>query len=147
MKSYKTVNGTSFHEETPDKVCQILSDAINTRRRLKLTFGDTETGRSWNEEHDTRGRIGRSTGTNKIPLLIHNTRSIGGGAILDQCIIKIIDTATGQILYRHEMYQEQEFKITPSDMKEYTHNVLINGALYSRHRSERSAKILVSKLK
>lgn len=147
MNNYKLINGLNFNEQTPDKVCRILTSAAETRTRLKLTYGDTNTGRSWNEEHDTTGRIGVSTGTVKIPLLIHNKRSTGGGAILDQCIIKIIDMNTKKILYKNENYQEQTFEIVPSDMEQYKYNVLINGNLYSRHKSEKSAKILISKLK
>ena len=146
MKNYKVINGTSFNENTPNDVCNILSNAINSRKRLKLYYGDIETGRNWNEEHDIIGYIGRSTGTNKIPLLIHNSRSIGGGAILDNCIIKIVETETGRTLYKANNFQKTKFDIVPSDMPEYSNNVLINGNLYSRHKTERAAKLLVKKL-
>lgn len=143
----KVINGTTFKVSTPDKVCNILNDAMISRRRLKLMYGNLETGKSWNEEYDIIGYVGRSTGNSKIPLLIANSRSMGGGAILDDCILKITDVKTGQCLYKHENIKEQTFEIVPSDMAEYSHNVLIDGQLYSRHRTERSAKMLISKLK
>lgn len=146
MNKYKEINGISFKADANEQVCNILSSAIQSRKRLKLTFGDVKTGRSWNEEHDIIGRIGKSCGTVKVPLLIHNARSTGGGAILDNCIIKIVDIESGIILYKAANFQEQEFKIVPSDMPEYSYNVLINGQLYSRHRTERSAKVLIKKL-
>lgn len=137
-------SGTAYHEETPARVCEILETAIKSRQRLQLYYGDANTGKNWNEELDTRGTIGRSTGTVKIPLLIATSRSHGGGAILDHCIVKIRNKYG--IIYRHENLQESTFEIVPSDLPEYSHNVLIDGEIYSRHKTERSAKLLVKKL-
>ncbi len=141
-------NGTAFHEQTDGKICDILDRYINNRNRLKLYFGDVETGRDWHEELDTTGTIGRSSGTIKVPLLLANTRSTGGGAILDHCIVKIKDTKKGTVLYQNPNYQKSTFEIVESDMKEkgYTHNVNINGQIYSRHKTELSAKRLINKL-
>lgn len=104
--TYKLINRTAYHLETPDAICKVLEEARlkGYRQRLLLDFGDTETGKSWQEKFDIAGYIGRSTGRIKIPLLIHNTRSSGGGAILDHCIIKITDTRTKQVLYKHKKY-------------------------------------------
>ena len=146
MKNYKVVNGISFKEETSQEVCNVLSYCLETRKRIKLTYGDVKTGKSWNEQHDICGRVGRSTGEIKIPLLIHNSRSNGGGGILDHCIIKIACSETGKILYQANNYQKQEFKIVVSDMPEYQFNVLIDGKLFSRHKTERSANVLIKKL-
>ena len=46
--------------------------------------------------------LSRSTGTSKIPLIIHNIRSAGGGAILDDCIVKI--TIDKKTVYQHPKY-------------------------------------------
>lgn len=104
MKKYKEINGTSFDNETPEKVCNIINEYMSKRKRLILDYGDTETGKSWGELNDIRGTIGRSTGTVKIPLLIKTSRSYGGGAILDNCIVKITDAETKRVVYQHENY-------------------------------------------
>ena len=101
---YTTVNGTSYDINTDKKIVSILDDAIINRKRLKLDYGNTETGENWNECYDIIGRIGRSTGTIKIPLLILTSRSYGGGAILDSSIIKITDKKTGIIGHRKTNY-------------------------------------------
>ena len=145
-KYYTTTNGTSYDINTDKKVVSILDDAIINRKRLKLDYGNTETGESWNECYDIIGRIGRSTGSIKIPLLILTSRSYGGGALLDSCIIKITDIKTGKVIYKNQNYKEKVFNIVPSDLPDYTVNVNINGKLYSRHKSERSAKMLIGKL-
>lgn len=138
-------SGTAYHTETPDRVCEILENARTAGTRLQIYYGDTQTGRDWNEENDTRGTIGRSGGTVKIPLLIATSRSHGGGAILDHCIVKIRSN-TGNVIYQAPNYKQPQFEIVPSDLPQYTHNVNINGELYSRHKTERSAKLLVKKL-
>lgn len=100
----KVINGTTFHAETPIEVCNILNDAISSihSKRIRIFLGDRETGKDWNEFHDTIGYVGRSTGLTKIPLILHNKRSTGGVAILDDCIVKI--TVDKKTVYQHLKY-------------------------------------------
>lgn len=93
---YCVVNGTSYHKETSNEVIKILEICRENNTRIVLDYGDTKTGKSWNEKYDVTGRIGRSTGNIKIPILLYNSRSIGGGAILDHCIIGI-KTSIGKV--------------------------------------------------
>lgn len=104
-KQYKIVDGTYYDARTPDAVISVLEMSRKTKTRLRLDYGDTNTGQSWGEQYDILGHIGRSTGSIKIPLLIHNSRSIGGGGILDYCIIKISESKGGRVLYRDENYK------------------------------------------
>ena len=107
---YKVVNGTAYHESTPDAVVNILEDARNSSRgtRLRFALGDTETGKDWNEIYDVNGYIGRSTGSVKIPLLISKTTSHGGSGILDNCIVKIERKRQGERGYT-EVYQHSKY--------------------------------------
>ena len=134
-KQYKKVGQLSFDSRTPDRVCEILESYNRTGReqRLRLYYGDTETGRCWMEEHDTIGYIGRSTGSVKIPLLIHNSRSMGGGAILDHCIVKI--TANGHTLYEHPNFNMPEVTVKENA-------VLFDGDIYAICDNERKAERL-----
>lgn len=100
--NYKIINGTSYHAETSEKVCSILENARINRQKIRIFLGDSETGRDWTEEYDTTGTIGRSTGDIKVPLIIKNTRSMGGCAILDHCIVKI--TIDKRTVYQHPTY-------------------------------------------
>lgn len=135
-----------FSQETPDEVCQLLVRLNQSRERVKIRLGDPETGRDWNEEWDTIGTIGRSTGTQKIPLLIQTTRSLGGGAISDSKVLKVTNAKTGKVLYKHPKYQERKIDIVDGDMPEYPYNTTIDGVLHGRHKSIRSAKITVNRL-
>ena len=106
--------GTAFHGSTPDEVAAVLENARNSGTRLYLRYGDTETGRDWLEEYDVAGRIGRSVGRLKVPLLLATVRSSGGAAILDHCIVRIA-TAKGQVLYQHPRYIVPEFVVETRD--------------------------------
>lgn len=101
MKEYKEINGTSYDVRTNDKIINVLEKCRRNGTRIILDYGDTETGESWNEVYDITGRLGRSTGNVKIPILLHNSRSIGGGAILDHCIIGIKESKGGKVLYSY----------------------------------------------
>lgn len=97
--------GTWYSTRTPEGVVLCLERLRYSGARVRLHYGDRETGRDSLQEHDVEGRISRSTGPKHIPLLIHNTRSAGGGHLLDDNIVKI--RTTGQrvsVLYQHPKY-------------------------------------------
>lgn len=97
---YKVVDGTSYNEETPDIVVAILERSRREQLRLVITYGDVKTGKAWNDAGPNRGHVGRSTGENKIPLLVKTSRSLGGEALLDSCIVKITEARSGRVLYQ-----------------------------------------------
>jgi len=103
-KKYKIYNGTFYSIETSDEMVRTLDRLKENRERVTFRFGDTKTGKDWGEEHDITGRIGRSTGEVKIPLLIHNARSFGGGGLLDAHIVKIIKSKGKQTIYKNPKY-------------------------------------------
>lgn len=106
-EKYKIVNGTFYDTRTPQEVIDVIESARAGGRRVRLSYGDTETGRDWQEQYDIVGRIGRSAGPVKVPILIHNRRSIGGHAILDHCIVRIVSSVGGRVLYQHPKYYVQ----------------------------------------
>lgn len=146
MKKYVECNGTSYNEKTPQEVINVLEEARASQTRVKLYYGNLETGKNWNEEHDTVGYIGRSIGTIKIPLLIYNRRSCGGGPVLTDCILKI-RTTKGEVLYTHPKFQDPKIDIVKSDLPEYKFNTIIDGNLYGRHKNLKNAELLKSKLR
>lgn len=97
----KVVNGMYFSENTNNKVCNILS---TSKERLRFYYGDIKTGKCWMDEHDTIGYVGKSCGSVKVPLLIKNSTSTGGGAILDHCILRIDSTTRKTTLYKQDNF-------------------------------------------
>lgn len=145
MKTYKVIDGMSFDITTPDEVCKLLVRLNKTRERVKIHYGDHETGVDWLDEFYVTGTIGKSGGICKIPLMIHNTRSKGGFSILDKCIVKI-KGLDGRILYKTKNYKELTIEIVDGDLTEYPYNTLVNGKLFGRHKTLRSANMLKKKL-
>jgi hypothetical protein len=88
---YKVVNGTFYDEGTPDEVCRVLEYARERRRRLAIAYQA--------ESAPEYGYVGRSMGPVKAPLLIHNSRSMGGGTICTRIIVEIRDSKTKELLY------------------------------------------------
>jgi len=90
-------------------------------------------------------------------LLIHNRRSLGGGAILDHCIVRIIETRIGRVLYSHAHYHTGCFSIReigPDEMcgteklreRGYEFAVDVDGRNHGNFRSRKAAERFVKKM-
>ena len=133
----------TFNEKTCDKVKECLEHYYNSKSRVRIWYGDNNTGMSWMEEYDTMGTIGRSTGQQKIPLLIKNSRSSGGGGILCHCIIRIDVISSKRIIYKHPLFNVPSLGVYPNldeDTKaKYPFIVLKYGTIQARFKSRTSA--------
>jgi len=92
-----------------DTVSKLLNELVHTGKQVRLFYGDKETGRDWGEENYVTGTIGRSTGIKPIHLLINNSRSYGGLAILEDCIVKLM--VNKRVVYVHPLYNQPEYVI------------------------------------
>ena len=156
MKEYRVVNGTSYDPRTPEVVIRVLEAARASRTRLHISFGETsgaDAGRDWLEEFDCYGYIGRSMGPIKVPLLIANRRSRGGGALLDHCIVRIRSSAGGQVLYQHPAYRFGEMEVrskltaaTLPDGRLLTVDLLRDGELHASFETMLHARRWIRKL-
>jgi hypothetical protein len=154
---YKRYAGIYFHADTPPEVVQALNTARLARTRLRLHFGDTVTGRDWLEEHDLEGTIGNSTGPLKVPLLVPTSRSHGGPALLDHCIVQIKETRSGRVLYRHPNYHTGTLAVREIGPNEtcgtenlralgYTVAVDMDGTNHANFRSRKAAERFVRRM-
>jgi hypothetical protein len=120
---YVERNGTAYHAgmdfkdgtkdvrgATPDAIISALESARLSGAHVRMFYGD-EHGRDWCEEWEVSGTIGRSTGRIKIPLIIKTSRSSGGPAILDNCIVRLL--VNGCEVYRQSNYQLPVFRVRP----------------------------------
>lgn len=110
LEVYSQVNHSLMH---------ILNNSRKYGFRIRIWYGDRKTGRSWNEEYDVMGRVGRSCGNIKIPLLIYNKRSYGSGALLVGSIIRIDDIEDKQTLWKVSNFhvEKMEIKYNPAREK------------------------------
>lgn len=139
MKNLIDFNGLWFYEGTSQKIMSIVYNNQGRENRLRFWYGDKETGKSWNEENDVCGYISRSAGTKKIPLLINNRNSSGGGALMTDSIVKIVETKTGRVLYQHDTFSQPIFSVCISDLPEYHSNVNADNETHARFKSYKSA--------
>ncbi len=105
MIKYKVINGTSYDAVTPQAVIDILerSRAKRENYRLVIFYGNLKTGQAWGDILECF--VGRSSGTIKIPLEIHNRNCTGGPGLLDDCIVKILLARGKRVLYKHPKYK------------------------------------------
>lgn len=94
---------TYFDPGTDAKAARVLETCRRDGRKLRLMLGDTATGRCWLDEYDVVGRIGRSSGPLKVPLLIEPGAD-GGVAILTSRLLRIVEWNTSRDLYRHPAF-------------------------------------------
>lgn len=102
LKVYKNVNNSLMN---------ILLNSFAYRFRIRIWYGDQETGRSWNEQYDTMGRIGRTTGNIKIPILVKNSRSWGGEVVLVGSIIRIDAIEDKRTLWEVPNFHVEDMKV------------------------------------
>lgn len=108
------IKKTWFDPDTPAKVRRILEQYRKGGGELRVFYGDPETGRSWMDENDVLGTVGRSCGIFKVPLLIEKGER-GGPAMLDGCIVRLMDAETGKELYRHPEFSVPEMEIRSTE--------------------------------
>ena len=124
---------TYFEPGTDARAAKVLESRRTHHRKVRLILGDTSTGEPWLEEHDVVGRIGRSMGSLKVPLLIEPGED-GGGAVLCASLLAIVDWNSGDVLYRHRAYREIDLSIKPSGDTERPWDVLRREEVVARFR-------------
>lgn len=117
----------TFNEKTCREVQAAIIKAYNRGDRVRIWYGDTTTGESWLEEYDVTGKIGRSLGPTQIPLLVKNSRSYGGGALLDSSIVRIDSITQRYTLYKHPSFNAGDLVEVVPTSPEYVEAVARNG--------------------
>ena len=123
--------------KTNSGIVVLLKKLTESKQRIRIVYGNTTTGEDWLQEYDVIGSIGKSTGTNQIPLLLSNSRSTGGGAILEDCILKIVDVKSKKVLYQHDKYLAPKFDIVPSIVG---YSVAVDGNVQANFKTIKQAQ-------
>lgn len=132
--------GTWYGLKTPLAVRHVLESARRSGSRIRIFLGDKDTGRCWNDEYDVIGRVGRSTGILKSPLMISRRNSTGGGAILCDCIIRIQAVYDKRVLYQHPRFAMSKFEIVPATSDDYLSGVNVDGMLHAQFKKPGQAE-------
>ena len=108
FKYGENIHNEGWKYKENEELWKVLSSLVHSGRRVRIWYGDTETGRSCNEEHEVTGTIGRSTGRIAVPILIDSSRSHGGGALFDDLIIRIDDIKEKRTIYRLDNFHVED---------------------------------------
>ena len=104
-------NKLEVFDNVNEALMSLIIRAWKYKFRIRVFYGDIHTGRSWNEDYDVMGTIGRTTGNIKIPILVHNKRSWGGGALLLSSVIRIDDIEDKKTLWKLPNFHVEKMTI------------------------------------
>ena len=104
---YFQLEETHYKRGTSTQVACVLEQARRERVRVRVFYGDAATGRAWGDDSEC-GYVGRSAGRVRVALIVHNSRSLGGPAILTDCVVKIETTRGHRVLYQHPNYHSNQ---------------------------------------
>lgn len=117
----------TFNAKTSESVKNAIIKAYNSGARVRVWYGDTVTGEAWLEEYDVSGKIGKSAGEVKIPLLIKNSRAFGGCGLLDSSIVRIDNISSRSTIYKHPTFSTGDLVECVPTSAEYLEAVSKNG--------------------
>ncbi len=130
LRIYAThpANRKTFYvtDNVPPKLIQVLESLIRSGERVHLFKGDADTGEDWLEDFEVVGRIGRSMGPMRVPLLIEDGEC-GGGSIITNSVLRIQRLSDGKDLYRHPAYKTPEIELCSSKEKGYVADAVCDG--------------------
>lgn len=89
--------------------------AYSNQKRVRIYYGDQDTGVVWPEEHNTMGYIAKSTGKLHAFILVYNHWSLGGDAIAPRTVVGIQDVKTKQFLYKNEKFYNPRYYVEPNE--------------------------------
>lgn len=128
--------GMWIEDPTDPKVVEIIRQYHSSRKRLRIFYGDSKTGRDWMSEYNVIGTVGRSTGTMKIPLLIASTRSYGGGAISTSSIVRLMDVKNKSELWSHPFYHQPAIETCESGHASVPFGIKVHGKEHANFKTD-----------
>lgn len=98
---------------TCDDVRNVLGEVYQKRSlkstRLRIWYGNTETGRAWNDTFNVAGYIGRSASRHPQPVVQQFKSAMQGEVLSTDKIIRIDIVETGETVYRHKHFHVPAF--------------------------------------
>lgn len=109
----KRVGQFIFSKETPNDLILVLLKALQSKKRVRLYYGDRVTGLDWLEEYDTMGYIKFKTSHSgmKSLILVSRKDSTGGNLIPTGAVVKI--TLDKTVIYQAQNYTLPRFDVVP----------------------------------
>lgn len=153
-KEYKICNGTFYSAEALDGAVLALEYARANKIRIRIFYAyktaeEKENGAKdsefdvlevWNDEFDCIGRLGRSNGNIKTPILLSSSSSCCGLPILDSRAV-LVKTTEGKVLFSAGGLKFPEWKVNADNDKKtcellYKTSLMKDFKVYATCRNE-----------
>ena len=153
-KEYKVCDGTFYSADALDGAILALEYARTNQIRVRIFYAyktaeEKERGvkdsefdvlEVWNEEFDCVGRLGRSNGNIKVPILLSSASSHYGSPILESRIV-LIKTTDGRVLFSADGLKFPEWKVNADSDKKtcellYKTSLMEDFKVYATCRNE-----------
>lgn len=105
------ITDTWYEPHTNPNVATAIERCIRNQNPIRFFYGDPETGCDWLEENGIVGRVSRSSGPFRCPILIPDGE-VGGDIIPSANVLKIIRADNGNVIWISPAYKEPDFSIT-----------------------------------
>jgi hypothetical protein len=146
MKNTTVLNSRKIELSTRvlenSELLNALKLAHEKKFRVRIFYGNPQTGTSWNEEHDVMGTVSNSTGETACLILVNNARSMGGGAILTSNIVRI-----DSIEHKKPLYVHPAFKVNLVRKGTDVFRTDENGKIQASFKTEKQAENYLSFMK
>lgn len=109
------VVGDPFYcdQKTVDDVRNVLTDIYHKRsltsKRIRVWYGNVETGRAWNDMFNVCGYVGRNMDRYPRPTVMQFKSSIEGEVLATNKIVRIDIVESGETVYSHEKFHIAPF--------------------------------------
>ena len=121
-----------YGPNTSPLVIQALELAKEGGHRIRLWFGNPESGESWEVEHDNIGYVSTNVwGLAEFPVLVHNSRTDIGTRIETWAVVKA--TVNGITVYQHFNFSQPKYSVVAD-------TVLIGEDVHRCFKSEQAAR-------
>lgn len=126
-------------------VADILDRCRRTGTRIIVSYASDD-GVDWLEEFDTTGFVSVSCGRSPVPILLATSRSIGGGAISVDRVVRIREARGKRELYRRHNYRQPVLTMHQCDQPGLPIEVRSNGEPHRRFATERAMLAWASRM-
>lgn len=110
---YINIKGLEFMSTLPIGAANALIGAWKSGDRVRIFYGDVDTGEQWMEDHDVSGYVEPAYFL-RMPVLAYSKRSVSTTPIMQNCLVRIIRTKDGKELWRAANYQDPYLYIAPT---------------------------------
>lgn len=133
--------GAWYNIGTPSGVINALTLSRHCGARVRLFYGDPDTGEAWPGENDVCGYVRWSAGIRPCPLLVPTVRSVGGSAILTKNVVAVM-TSPGHSLYAHPRFNTGSWHACEAERRtdDLRWEVLHNGSVHARFKTRQQAQ-------